>query len=121
MAKEVDNHLSELLEGVFGAVEATSFEKLCLWSEYNERKLQWEDSPFGILFKVGEVDSRPVYVSLTTAIVAGKKILFYNATSEIVDYNMIEEWLKDVLPESARQITGFVNKTDAMNFHNIFT
>jgi hypothetical protein len=52
--------------------------------------------------------------------VKGHKILFIDATSQLVDWAMIEEWIKSNVPLTAFRSNGYVNKVDAMNFHNIF-
>lgn len=114
--------MKEFLEGVVGVVEATSFEKMKLWDQYkNEKKVSWVESGTGYLETVGTILDRPVCLSMFTNVVDGHKILFIEATSQLVDWVMIDEWLKENLPESAFQENGiYINKQNAMNFHNVF-
>lgn len=53
-----------------------------------------------------------------TAIIDGRNILFYEATSVVVDWKMIGDWLKANLPASAKLASGDVRKTDANNFYS---
>lgn len=68
---------------------------------------------------VGKLNDRPVVISLNSAMIDGQKILFIDATSELVDWGIVEAWLEKNLPSSARD--GYrINRTDALNFHNVF-
>jgi hypothetical protein len=118
----MSDYLLEFLDGVVGVVEATSYEIMCLWHEYHEqRKVSWvQGRGGGYLPTIGELDGRPVCVSLFVNTIDGHKILFIDATSQVVDHRMIDEWLKTVLPATAFQEGGkYINYTNAMNFHNI--
>lgn len=116
-----DREMTEFLHGVVGVVEANSYEKMCLWQEHQARG-SWRERTDGLCQVVGTIDDRPVCVSLFTAEVDGHKILFVDPTSQVVDHAMIEKWLLDTLPASARQQhnANYLNKVDAMNFHNVF-
>lgn len=116
------SYLTEFLAGVIGVVEATSFEKHCLWQqEHQERGRQWKQNLSGYIPQIGELDGRPICVSLFTAVVDDHKILFIEATSQLVDHRMIEEWLKKNLPASALKDDGkHINHVNASNFHNVF-
>ncbi len=108
----------EFLQGVIGFVEATSFEYHQLWKEW-EDKSTWKQNLSGYGQVVGHLDSRPVFISLITAVIEGHKVLFIDPTSEVVDWKLIETWLLVNLPETA-MVNKRVNRTDAMNFTNIF-
>lgn len=110
----------EYLEGITGVVEANSFENLCLWEKHQDKKT-WLSSGTGFGATVGHLDGRPVCVSFFKATINGHKILFIDPTSEVVDHKMIQEWLVKNLPRTAfRGESDLINKTDAMNFHNVF-
>ena len=106
------------LDNVVGVVEATNFEYHQLWKEW-EDKDSWFTNLSGYGAVVGDIDSRPIFISLRTAIVNGHKILFIDPESEVVDWKLINKWLFTHLPESAME-GGRINRTDAMNFTNIF-
>ena len=120
-----DRDVIEYVHGVVGMVDANSFETLSLWQQNQIRDNQrtWEESRNGYLVTVGQMDDRPICLSVSYATIDGHKILFIDACSEVVDYAMIEEWLKKYLPETAwtERFGGkYINRTNAMNFHNVF-
>lgn len=125
-----DEEMQKFLEGVIGAVEADSYSQHMLWSEYHYRPregfdpLTWEQGMSGLMEIIGYLkingEDRPVCLSLFKARVKGELILFYHATSQVVDYRMVDEWLKKNLPPTAIRENGYPNTTDAMNFYNIF-
>lgn len=121
---ERDVKLADLMCGVIGIVEATRFEEHCLWRDSDTRSAtshgEWVESGWGLLQTVGWLDSRPICISLGTATVGGHKVLFWHATSQVVDYVLIDRWFEEMLPQSARRPDGLPNRTDAMNFHNVF-
>lgn len=119
--KEIDEQMTKFLEGVVGAVEANSFEKLCLWQDYHEeRKKPWVEGRSGLCEIVGDINGMPVNVSLYVDVVDGHRILFYDAVSAVVDHRLVLQWLQETLPKSAMRPDGFPNKVDAMNFYNVF-
>lgn len=122
-----DDEIARFLEGVVGCVEANSFEKHSLWKENHyladdaRHKREWKDNNSGYGITIGCVDDRPVHLSLRIATIDGQKILFYYATSQVVDHKMIREWLEVNLPDTAKgNYPGGYNNTDATNFHNVF-
>jgi len=125
-----DCEMTAFLEGVIGAVLAYSYEHHMLWVENQkaEKPLTWEDVNPGLLEVAGYCHdtsgkSFPTCISLFKARVGGHLLLFWHPTSQIVDFRLIEEWMKTNLPETAFvEYNGVrcVNQTDAMNFHNIF-
>jgi hypothetical protein len=102
---------------VIGVVEATSFEKQYLWSSATE---SWRGNQLGETVIVGRLSRRPVCISLTIDVIGGYPILFVEATSQVVDYLMIDNWLLENLPATALKRGGYLNKVDAMNFYNVF-
>lgn len=115
-----DAQMAEFLNGVIGVVDANSYERLCLWQEWQKPGKSWKENTSGFLETVGHLDGRPVCVSMFTATVDGHRLLFLDATSQVVDHKMIDEWLQRTMPQSAFRDNGYVNRVDAMNFTNIF-
>jgi len=120
--------IAKYLEGIVGVVEATRFEKHALWREYHYQpregfaRYEWKDTGGGYFITVGHVVESPVCISIETSTVNGHKLLFWHATSQMVDHVMIDNWLKDNLPQSARQAHNpqYLNQSDPTNFHNVF-
>lgn len=106
-------------QGVVGVVEVTGYESFKLWEEFHKnRGVSWEEQRSGPLITVGKLDKRPVCIAPLVHTVNGKKIMFLEATSVLVDWNMIEKWLRINLPESAFNGTQ-LNKVDPINFASL--
>lgn len=112
-----DREMTFFLDGVTGAIEATSCEQHSLWERYTEYGVEWKQHNVGLLETVGTLADMPVCISLHTTQIGGDKILFYHATSQVVDQRMINKWLEENLPTTARREDGALNKTDATNSH----
>jgi len=113
----LDDQMQNFLSGVVGVVEASSYESMMLWSE-NHNKLDWKEGRSGFLSTVGFIGTKPVCISVLTPVIGGHKLLFWHATSTVVDYDMIRAWLELAVPKTAWN-HGRLNQTDAMNFHNV--
>ncbi len=114
-----DKELTKFLEGVVGSVEASDFEYFSLYEDEKSHGSEWKENLSGIWRNIGSIADRPVCVSLRTAEINGAKILFWHPTSPMVDYDLIEAWLKRVLPKTAIRDDNHLKRTDAMNFCNI--
>lgn len=114
---EPDDNMAALLDDCVCAVEANRFEYMCLWEKYTKDGYIWKENLSGRGVTVGFLDTQPVHISLNTAIVNGNKILFYTATSVVVDWHMIRAWLEKYMPDTARWNDGSLRETDANNFH----
>ncbi len=108
------------LQRTFACVEATGYESLSLWQHHSSQSdrpkgykpHQWVQDSLGFLQTVGTLADMPVAVSVFWATVDGKLVLFYEATSRVVDHEMVDEWIKKNTPTA-------VIRTNAMNFHNV--
>lgn len=126
------------LQNTAYVVSATSFEEHCLWRDFSHEawnaenrrsgegrrilakpgfhckdRVDWEQVNPGWLETVGTVGDSPVAVSIGFSYLDGHLILFWEATSQVVDYRMIEAWLEANVPAYAKG-----KRTNAMNFHN---
>ena len=110
-------NLEELYKDVYGIVEANSFETLTLWQHWHKEKgYSWIQNNSGWLECVGKLSEKEIWISPLAHIVNGRKILFIEATSSVVDWDIIEDYLKKSVP-SAIKACGYLNKYNAMNFH----
>jgi len=86
-------------------VEAASYEKHVLWSQHSHQgslnssigklpKFEWVQDHQGRMIKVGELGGRPVIVTFFWFTIDGVLVAFWEATSQVVDHKMIEEWLE---------------------------
>jgi len=111
---------AKFLEGIIGLVEATSYETMCLCKEHEN---EWQQGGSGYGITVGKIKKHPVCISLLVNTVGGHRILFWEATSRIVDHKLIEAWFIKHLPVTAFRDNDprkYLNKHNAMNFSNIF-
>jgi hypothetical protein len=114
---------AELFEGVEFLVQATDTERFLLWCENendkSERKVKWEQTSRGAGSTLGWLDTRPISVTLFYAVLNGKKVAFYDATSQVTDHAMVDDWLKthtlDHIRYDNNQRWAHCN---AMNFHH---
>ena len=91
---EPNSPVLRMLADVMFVVEANHFETMCLWREFKDR-LCWRDDPQGFGVTLGQLDGRPVVVHLRCAYLNDQKILFTDITSEVADYQMLEDWLAE--------------------------
>ena len=98
-------------ENIDGICEATPFEMSHLREEYMSFGYEWTRCSAGKGITLGRIDDMPIVASFRNAIVQGKKILFWNATSQVVDYRVIEKWFSENYPVT--------RKTDAVNLVNL--
>jgi hypothetical protein len=100
---------TKLSQEVF-VVEATSYERHALWAKHNET-VDWKAEGVGHGCKIGELDGRPVFVAFNYAKINGQLVVFYNPTSQVVDWEMVEKWIKEHFKIGFRD-----GQSDAMNF-----
>lgn len=120
-----DGTLAKFLEGVVGIIEDSSsiatsyiYEKV---TENGGRDAYKQDRHGGYMHTVGEIGDMPVCVSLTCNHIRGHKILFVEATSRVVDHQMIRDWIEQVAPDSAFEDgdrSKRLNISDANNWSN---
>lgn len=114
-----EDEYKEFLSNIHGIVEANSFEDMYLCQEWcKNKKLGWE-RPQSLFVTVGKIEGRDICISLTIKEINGYDILFLDATSALVDWNKIEEWLLANCPKQAFRCDGVLNKENAMNFVNV--
>lgn len=111
----------ELFSRVTWLVEATHEETFQLWCHWHEKLDLWR-AGIGHTFVVDYVDIRahgerkfqkmPVAVRVLWHPVEGHLVGFYEATSLVVDHDMVQRWLEKVAPHAAH--------TNASNFAHVF-
>ncbi|MNY45814.1 hypothetical protein D3C86_1809450 [compost metagenome] len=70
------------------------------------------------MITVGMIDGRPVCIAPLVHVVNGRKLMFVEATSQLVDWKLIDDWLYTNVP-NARRNGLYINKVSANNFHNV--
>lgn len=105
------------------AVEATSAEYSFLWanhaSESSSRQfdpVDWREVGMGFGVTVGTLKKMPVVISLRWAFLDGQLVMFWHATSQVVDHRQIDNWMEKHFTakwDGTRRAT-----CDASNFHH---
>jgi len=115
----------ELFKDVVFLVQASHNEYHQLWANhyYEPRReatiiQSWDQINVGEMIQIGKLDKRPVCISIFYAKLNGKKVAFYEGTSQVVDHKMIRDWLEHFTLKTIRwdNNSRWAN-CDAMNFH----
>lgn len=115
VSRPADPAVAEALAGVMFVVEATDFEKQYLWTSHH-KNVTWDSRAGGYLVTVGHLDDRPVCLSIWFAQIDGQRVMFFHATSQVVDYRMVDAWLNANCSPTWDAGTRKA-RTDAQNFH----
>lgn len=116
-----DEEIAKLVEGAIGFCEATREEQYGIWLRFVHGKTpepEWRED-MGLGVTIGYLDDRPIHVVLSPVQFAGHKIIFYEATSEVVDHKLVRTFIETIAPDTACNIHGRLNHSDAANFVNI--
>lgn len=99
-------------ENVEYLIEANEFARHTLSKQYC-KSVKWINEIGCKWGKIGYVtgDDRGVMCRFFFSRLNGKLICFYEPVSILVDYDMIDDWIKNNIKCK--------NKTDAMNFHEV--
>lgn len=116
----------KLFKDVVFLVEATYNEQHQFWENYHYKPKyeglavkNWEQEGMGRVVTIGEIDKRPVSISIFWAKLNGKRVMFYEGCSQVVDYKMIEDWLHHFTLETIRWDNGHRwAHCDSSNFHH---
>lgn len=87
----------ELFNDVVFIIEATDNEQHTFWRDYfyEPRKdftiIKWEEEFTGKLIQIGELDNRPINIAISYAKLNGKRVIFYDAVSQVVDHQMVDD------------------------------
>jgi predicted ArsR family transcriptional regulator len=125
----IQSDINDYFPGVEFVISATFEEKHMLWLTRHEHDLQlghihrWEDEGMGrcptIAYQGTGRNRRPICLSIFYAHLDGLKVAFYDATSELVDYKVVHDWI-----EARTKHIKYDNGTrwaheDAGNFHTV--
>ena len=108
------------LKNTFFVVEATSFEKHCLWRNFAHNSdslfiknysFKWEQMD-GWMIRLGTLDNRPVNLDVSWVKINDQLVMFWDQCSQVTDYVMTEKWIDKHFKKN------YDYKTDANNFHH---
>lgn len=99
---------------VVGIIEATNYETLSIYRECIEEGYVWGDGSGCYLETVThQTHGYSTSFSPWVKTINGKKIMFLEPTSVVVDWDLIDQWIDSKLPKQARE-----NRNNAMNGFN---
>lgn len=120
------------LKATVYAVEANRNEHHQLWNDHctsvqpawrapthEYHRVVWEQLSDGYGWTFGYDHRRPMMVMLTWARISGHLVLFYEATSQLVNHETLKEWLYATLPHLVGNDNKRYHFTDAQNFHQV--
>lgn len=105
-----DDAETKLAETAY-CVEADDFAHLELWAKHH-KATGWVQHPMGYGELVGKLARMPVFLHMHWATLHGRLVMFYEATSQVVDHRMVDRYL-------TRHCPAFRDgkRTNALNFH----
>lgn len=85
----------------------------------NRRRVKWEQLNPGSVPTIGTLGKRPICLTIFWARIDGQVVMFYEATSELVDWAKIQAWL-DIEYKHVPMWDNGTRKPfcDAQNFHH---
>lgn len=119
--QKIDEDITRFTAGAIGFCQTTTEELFGLWSRLVEHRtpaVSWKQH-MGIGVTIGYIDDRPVHVLLRHVDVAGSKIIFYEATSTVVDYDMVRTFIELIAPPVSAYRNGRLNHSDTTNMVNL--
>lgn len=114
---DLSSNLEKLLAHVDFVVEATSCETQLLWEKHH-REHDWASSSSGGYgVTIGKLMDKPVVVTMTFYRIKGYLVGFYEATSVVVDHDMVKAWVERCVKVVAQSQHSRDRHCDANNFH----
>jgi hypothetical protein len=83
-------------------VEVNSFISSVLWEKYSKKVTSWRGWSAGFSETVGYINNKPICVSVFFTMIDGDWIGFYEPTSQMVDYSMVDDHLKKHFPKAKK-------------------
>ncbi len=93
LALALKAQLRRLCDSTEFVVEADEFARFQLNRQWHE-KVDWEFDPRCYKVDIGTFAGFPVTLNLQFTKLNGKRIMFYSPSSQVVDYEMIDQWLQ---------------------------
>lgn len=100
---------------VEAVITVTAEEMHSLWKFYFYRNKAhlYKEPRTGHRYEIGKIEDYPICVVVWRVEIESIKVALVEATSLVVHYGKVEEWIKEVFPKN-------IPLTDRANFHHIF-
>ena len=92
-------HNSYVLEfkSVVCRIESSTASFRLLYEKWVD-EIPWRESRGGPMVTVGFINERPIVITINHVKLCDQNVIFWEATSELVDYSMIKNWFSQVMP-----------------------
>lgn len=87
----------------------SSMETSALYNEFKELGHTYIQDMGGPLITVGKLDDMPVCIAPMIHKVGGVNVLYVEATSVVVNWDMIDEWIKKTVREDVKIVSDPIN------------
>lgn len=95
---------------------SSGYDEMGIYRDLTTKGYTYKQDLSGYLKTLGYVSGRPVCVAPLIHEIGGVNVLHVEATSQLVDWKMIYDWVKSVVP---KDIDVFDNPTNMIvNFHH---
>lgn len=81
---------------------SSSYETMALYREYMELKMTYKQDMSGYLHTIGHINDRPICIAPMIHVIDGLNVLYVEATTGLVDWEMIEEWVNARVPKGTQ-------------------
>jgi len=91
--------------GVDVFVEASAGGRQLLWRECNQStpKISWVSFPTGLMPTIGTSNDMPVTLSFSKVMINKRTVLFYEVTSQVADFRVVDCWFDYHFPKTPRR------------------
>lgn len=119
------DHCEQMMEETQFVVKATYEETFLFWEKFCVQTMYktplsiytWEQCNPGWHLEIGKIIDYPVCIGVRWYRINGVLVMFYEATSRIVDHEMVDKWLKERC--CPKDCDGRLAYTNALNFHHV--
>lgn len=77
----------------------SGYESIGIYRELTAAGYKYVQDMSGSLITLGEIDSRPICIAPLIHEIGGAKVLHVEATSQLVDWKMIRDWIVASVPK----------------------
>lgn len=75
---------------------SSSMETMTLYQEYVDWKWSYRQDMGGYMHTIGHINDRPICISPMIHTIAGLNVMYVEANSSLIDWEMIEDWVREV-------------------------
>lgn len=88
---------------------SSSCETMSMYNDFMQQKMSYKQDMSGYMHTIGHIHDRPICISPMIHVIDGVNVLYVEAMSVLIDWEMIEDWVKARVPESATICNSPIN------------